>query len=232
MFVFNGLISDSWCGSKFVFNCREFLKNNLIIQKTARTRRYSHYGSSWRIARFFARCEGENSTEEGKQGTCKIERARAFLVVPLNANTVFGSYPVNNRTNKTKGGREEHFLRRMEGRYRPQDRLDRSSRSFYSIAYVTQRTNEEGIAPLFPQVSSLRESFQLLPRFATIRFCGNVHPRLRARRFQCLSIYPSLFLSFSPCTIFSVYNYAAVCCETPVKSSNRASATRHRSLNG
>ena len=33
-------------------------------------------------------------------------------------------------------------------------------------------------------------------------------------------------------TIFSVYNYIAVCCEVSIKLSNRARSSTHRSLNG
>lgn len=100
------------------------------------------------------------------------------------------------------------------GRYRPQDRLDRS-RAFYSIAYVTQRTeggDERRKAgqecPSSPRDSS-SSSFSvlpLLPRIVTIRPCGNVRSSsplrtelrasiARAHRFQCAR----------PRIIFSLY---------------------------
>lgn len=220
----------------FVFNCRGFLKNNLIVQISSRTRKYSHYGSSWRIARFFARCEGENSSEEGKQGTCKIERARAVLVVPLNANTVFGSSSrtpwITGRTGRGRGG---------EGKSIPSvEWKDATDRKIVSIIFafvlfncVRDTKDEGGEVSLLSFRRSLCANpsnfFRGSQRFdsaetSTLGFA-------RADFNACLSI-SSPFLSFSPRTIFSVYNYAAVCCETPVKSSNRASATRHRSLNG
>lgn len=114
----------------------------------------------------------------------------------------------------------------------PTARSARSVSAFYSIAYVTQRTNEEERRETGQECpSSPRDSLSylpLLPRIVTIRPCGNVRSTspLRehssAHRFQC---------AFR--TIFSLYTI------TPQFAANvhqtfkrRARATRHRSLNG
>lgn len=68
---------------------------------------------------------------------------------------------------------------------------------------------------------SLRESFQVLPRFATIRFCGNVRQGFNASLSSISLFFPRL--PFSLRTIFSVYNYVAVCCE--IRPSNLATST-------
>lgn len=189
----------------FVFNWREFLKNNLIIQISARTRRYSHYGSSWRIARFFAKCEGENSTEEGKQGICKIERARAFLVVPLNANTVFGSYPVNNRTNRTKGGKSISSVEWKDATDRKIVSIGLRVRSIQLRTWHKGRTKEVKVPLLSfhrsPLCANPSNFFRGSQRFdsaetSTLGFA-------RADFNACLSI--PLFFSLSLPVLFSLY---------------------------
>lgn len=101
------------------------------------------------------------------------------------------------------------------GHYRPQDRLDRSSHSFYSIAYVTQRTNEgsEVYPPLFP-VFLLFMRILVLPSSSAVRFCGNIRLRLRIAHANFNTSLPiSLFLSLS--ALFILYTitpqFAAKC---------------------